>query len=55
MGLQTVFSWLIFKVNHISLASLFMELGKQSRPRSDEGLHCLFTGISIEIKLKMKK
>ena len=30
-----------------SLASHFWDLGKQCRPRSDQGLHCLLTRISI--------
>ena len=40
----------------------FFDIGKQCRPRSDaadcgsdQGLHCLLTGISIRTRLKMKK
>ena len=40
------------------MASLFWDIGKQCRPRSDaasdQGLHCLLTGISIRNKIKKK-
>ena len=44
---------------HISLASLLWDLDKQYRPRSDaaasdQGLHCLHTGISIKNQIKIK-
>ena len=49
-------------LTHISLASHFWDLGKQCRPRSDaadaasdQGLHCLLTGISIRNRIKMRK
>ena len=45
-------------LTHISLASHFVDIGKQCRPRSDaaeRGLHCLLIGISIKNKIKMKK
>ena len=39
--------------------SHFWDLSKQYRPRSnaasDQGLHCLLTGISIQNRIKMKK
>ena len=38
-------------LTHINLASHFWDIGKQYRPRSDaasdQGLHCLLTGNSI--------
>ena len=46
-------------LTHVSIASLFWDLGKQCRPRpdaaSDQGLHCLLTGNSIENKIKIVK
>ena len=46
------------KLTHISLTSHFRDISKQCRPRSDavsdQGLHCLLTGISIkEIGLQL--
>ena len=41
------------------LASHFSDIGKYCIPKSDaaseQGLHCLHTGISIKNKIKMKK
>ena len=51
-------------LTHISLASHFWDLSKQCKPRldktpqnlaSDQGLHCLLTGISIRNRIKMEK
>ena len=44
-------------LTHISPVSHFWDVGKQCRLRSasDQGLHCLLTGISITNEVKMKK
>ena len=43
-----------YTLNHLCLVSHFWNLGKQCRPRPDaQVLHCLLTGTSIRIKIKM--
>ena len=48
---------MIQSLTHISLASHFWDIGKWCKPRSksDLGLHCLLTGISIWNRIKIKK
>ena len=52
----------IWLLTHISLASHFWDIGQQSdqeqtwqNAASDQGLHCLLTGISIRNRIKMTK
>ena len=49
-------------LTHISLASHFWNIANSTDPEqklqnvaSDQGLHCLLTGISIQNRIKMKK
>ena len=47
-------------LTHISLASHFWDIGKQLRPKSEnaasnQDVHCLLTGISIQNMIKMEK
>ena len=54
---HTYFSPYYYLTHTVSLASHLWDIGKQCRPNaaSDQGLHCLLTGISIRNKIKMKK